>query len=332
MSARQTVLATAAEIAAALSRHDNILVAAHASPDGDAIGATAATGWLLQSLGKRFALYNASGLPASYAWVKLPQPLISSLEGLPFMPELLVALDCGDAQRLGPELAHLLGTLPSINLDHHLGNPHFGSLGNWVAPDMAATGQLVAEVARAAGVPLADGLAEGVCLSLVSDTGSFAFGNTSAAAFRMMAELADGGLDFGGLRQRMDTQWSLARSCLWSRLLGKIESRHGGHLLLCVIRREDMDTCASAVDDLDGFVELLRRHRNAKLAVTLREDTPDRCKLSLRSYGRVDARALALRFGGGGHQHAAGATMYEPVDSAVEKVVALARDILDYDG
>ena len=319
--------ARAAAIAEMLRGRDNILVAAHAGPDGDAIGATAAAGWLLHGLGKRFALYNMSGLPASYAWVRLPQPLLSSLGELPFTPELIVALDCGDAHRLGPELARLLASLPSINLDHHLENPHFGSLGNWVDPDMAATGQMVADVARAAGLPLSGGLAEGLCLSLVSDTGSFAFGNTSAAVFRLMAELLDRGLDFAGLREHMDTQWSLARSALWGRLLGKVESRCGGRLILCLIRREDMETCGAASDDLEGFVELLRRHRGSTLAATLREEAPDRCKLSARSYGGGEARALAVRFGGGGHKNAAAATIHEPVDRALEKVLAAARDM-----
>jgi len=319
--------AKAAEIAAMLRERDNILVAAHAGPDGDAIGATAAAGWLLHGLGKRFALYNMSGLPASYAWVRLPQPLLSSLEELSFAPELLVALDCGEAQRLGPDLARLLETLPSINLDHHLENPHFGSQGNWVDPDMAATGQMVAEVARAAGLPLSGGLAEGLCLSLVSDTGSFAFGNTSAGVFRLMAELLDKGLDFAGLREQMDTQWSLARSALWGRLLGKVESRFDGRLILCAVRREDMDACGAATDDLEGFVELLRRHRGSKLAATIREEAPDRCKLSARSYGGGEARALAVRFGGGGHKNAAAATLHEPMDGALEKVIAAARDM-----
>jgi phosphoesterase RecJ-like protein len=322
----------AAKIATVLRESDNILVAAHAGPDGDAIGATAAMGWLLQCLGRRFALYNMSGMPTSCAWLRMPQPLISSLEALPFTPKLLVALDCGDAHRLGPEPARLLETLPSINLDHHLDNPHFGSQENWVDPDMASTGQMVAEVACAAGVPLSGGLAEGVCFSLVSDTGSFAFGNTNAAVFRLMAELLDGGLDFAGLRERMDTQWSLARSFVWGRLLGKVESRRDGRLLLCVVRREDMEACGTASEDLEGFVELLRRHRGTRLAVMLREDAPERCKLSLRSFGEVDARALALRFGGGGHKNAAGATMHEPVDSALEKVIAAAGGILGHDG
>jgi len=321
----------ARKIAELLRERDNILVAAHADPDGDAIGATAAMGWLLQGLGKRFALYNASGVPASYAWVRMPQPLLTSVNAVPFTPDLLVTLDCGDMHRLGPE-AHVLAHLPAIHLDHHPGNPHCGLPGSWADPDMAATGQLVAEVARAAGLPLSGGLAEGVCLSLVADTGSFAFGNTSAAVFRLMTDLLDNGLEFADLREEMDSQWSLAKSALWGRLLSKVESRYGGRLIMCVIRQEDLDACGASSGDLEGFVELLRRHRGTKLALTLRESAPDRCKLSMRSGGAVDARELAARFGGGGHQKAAAATLHASVDSALENVIAAVRDILDQDG
>jgi phosphoesterase RecJ-like protein len=331
MSEQRNIDERAAGIAAILGQSDNILVAAHADPDGDAIGATAAMGWLLQALGKRFALYNASGLPPGYSWVRQPQPLVSSWDTLPFAPELLVTLDCGELHRLGPE-ARLLETLPAVHLDHHQGNPYRGTQGNWVDPDMSSTGQMVAEVARAAKLPLSGGLAEGVCLALVSDTGSFSFGNTSAAVFRLMAELLDEGLKFAELREQMDAQWSLAKSSLWGRLLGKVESRCGGRLMLSVILRGDLAACGATSEDLDGFVELLRRHRGVKIAATLREDAPASCKLSLRSFGAVDVRALALRFGGGGHKNAAAAKIGEAVEDALEKVVAAARDILDRDG
>jgi len=322
----------AAGIAAVLRERDKILVAAHEDPDGDAIGATAAMGWLLQALGKCFALYNASGLPPNYAWVRLPQPLLSSLEAVPFTPELLVVLDCGEMRRLGPE-ARLLEKLPALHLDHHQGNPYCGVPGgHWVDPRMAAVGQMVAEVTRAANLPLSGGLAEGVCLALVSDTGSFSFGNTNAAVFRLMADLLDEGLEFTKLRERMDAQWNLARSTLWGRLLGRVESLCGGRLTLCVIRQEDITACGALASDLEGFVEFLRRQKDTKIAATLREDEPTRCKLSLRSFGAVDVRTLALRFGGGGHRNAAGAKIAAPVDEVLEKVIAAAREILDHDG
>jgi len=327
----RTTQEKAAGIAAKLQSCDNFLVAAHADPDGDAIGSTSAMGHLLQALGKRFALYNASGMPSGYAWVGMPQPLLSSLDAVPFAPDLLVTLDCGDMGRLGPE-ARRLEKLPAVHLDHHLGNPHANLPDSWVDPDMAATGHMVAETARAAGLPLTGGLAEGVALALTFDTGSFAFGNTSAAVFRLMAELLDAGLDFAMLREHMGSQWSLAKSALWGRLISKAELLRDGRLMLCVIRLEDLAACGSTSEDLEGFVEHLRRHRHVRLAVTLREDAPARCRLNLRSFGALNVRALALRFGGGGHKNAAGATIYEPVDAVLEKVIAAALELVESDG
>jgi phosphoesterase RecJ-like protein len=288
-------------------------------------------GWLRHGLGKTFALYNASELPACYAWIRLPQVWRTSLERLPFKPELLIALDCGNAARLGAELAPLSALLPSVNVDHHPDNSRFGSLENWVEQDFAATGQLVAETARAAGLPLSGGLAEAVYLALVSDTGSFAFGNISARVFRLAAELADNGLDAARVRERMEHQWTLAKSRLWSILLGRLETRLEGRLLFVVARRRDMAECGASSEDLEGFAELLRRHKGVRIACLVREDAPDRCKLSLRSSGGTDVRALAARFGGGGHTNAAGAVLNENAQGSCVTLVEAAREALDAD-
>jgi phosphoesterase RecJ-like protein len=325
------ICGAAARIAAVLRMNDNILVAAHASPDGDAVGATVAMGWLLRGLGKRFALYNASELPACHAWLRLPQAWLTSLKHLPFKPELLVALDCGNAARLGAELASLLPLLPSVNLDHHPDNSCFGSLENWVEQGFAATGQLVAETARAAGLPLSDGLAEAVYLALVSDTGSFAFGNTSARVFRLAAELVDNGLDAARVREQTENQWTLAKSRLWSMLLGRLELHLEGRLAFVVARRRDMAACNAFAEDLEGFAELLRRHKGVHIACLVREDARDRCKLSLRSSGGTDVRALAARFGGGGHTNAAGAVLHKNVKDSCAGLMEAAREALDAD-
>ncbi len=319
----------AAQVAALLRKRDNFLVAAHASPDGDAVGATVAVGRLLERLGKRFALYNASPLPVRYAWLALPGPWHTELDRLPFTPETAIILDCGDAARTGPELARLLTKLPSINLDHHLGNPLFGTLANWVEPEFAATGQLAAEVARAAGVRMDGELAAALCLALVADTGSFSFANTTGNVFRLMAELADNGLRVDEVRDHMDKQWTLHKSRLWGALFARLELRLEGRLLLVPVRKRDFEEFGASPEDLEGFVEFLRRHKGVEIAALLREDAPDRCKLSLRSSGDLDIRALALRFGGGGHKNAAGATLLETPEQALQSVERAARELLD---
>ena len=163
------IIQPAEEMAAIIQQFDNIVIVAHGSPDGNAIGAM---GSLVKALGKRFVLYNATGIPDYLEWVPLPGKLVTKPSAIPFKPGLIIVLDCGDAWRMGKELLAVFPEYPSVNIDHHLGNPMFASLGNWVDPGMAATGQMVAAVADAAGVPLTGELAQCVYLSLVSDTGS----------------------------------------------------------------------------------------------------------------------------------------------------------------
>ena len=323
--------AEAAEMASILQRHDNLVIAAHGSPDGDAIGATGAMAHLARALGKRFAIYNATGVPDYLQWVPLPGDVITTPGDLPFKPGLVVVLDCGDLWRIGRELSAVFANYPSINIDHHLSNPNFASLANWVDPGMAATGQMVAAVADAAGVPLEGDLAACVYLSLVSDTGSFTHGNTSAAVFRLAARLVEAGLNAPAIRERLDNQWSLAKSRLWGRLLQTLTLEHDGKTALCSVTLAEIKAGGAVREDLEGFAEQMRRIKGVRVAALVREDAADRCKLSLRSAGRDDVRAVAARFGGGGHLNAAGATIDMPMSGVVRQTLDAIREVTFHD-
>ena len=327
MNEMDDIQTQAARIEELLRAHDDILVAAHASPDGDAVGATIAMGLLLRALGKRFALYNASGLPERYRGLSTPPAFYASRAALPFRPKLVVTVDCGDPARLGPELAAALPALPSVNLDHHPDNPHYGSLANWVEPSFAAAGQLVAEIASVAGVALTGELAEALYFSLLSDTGAFAYDNTTAREFRLAAELVDNGLSPARARELLNAPWSLRKSRLWGFLFSGLTPYFDGRLLLATVRLEDFAAFGASSEDLEGLVECLRRHEGVLVAAVLHEEIPGFCKLSLRSFGSTDVRAAAARLGGGGHMHAAGATLHEPLEKALPRVLEAAGEI-----
>lgn len=320
--------ATTAEVLETLRRNDHILVAAHGNPDGDAMGATSAMGWLLHAMGKQFALYNATGMPRHLEWLNLPVPLHTRLDALPFHPSLIVALDSGDPWRLGRELALVFAGYPSLNLDHHLGNPNYASLGNLVDPDMAAAGQIVATLADAAGIPLTGGLAEGVYLSLIADTGSFSFSNTSPEVFELTARMVRLGLDVEDLRSKYDSQWTLAKANLWGHLLQSIRLEDEGRIALVEVHLHDFAKTGAAQCDLEQFVELMRCIVGVRVALLVREDAPDTIKISLRSRGTDDVRSVAAIFGGGGHLHAAGATIDMPREQLVPLLLDHIRNVL----
>lgn len=318
----------AGNIVRILLENQKFLVAAHGSPDGDAMGATGAMGHVLKAMGKEVILYNNTGMPKSLNFIPLGGVLLEHLRHLPFKPQVVLALDCGDAWRLGNELADALPKYQSINIDHHKGNPAYGTLYNWVDPAMAATGQMVAAVADAAGVPLTGDLAACVYVSLVADTGSFTHGNTSAAVLRLAARLLDSGLEAATLRDSMDNQWSLNKARLWGSLLQKLQMEKDGQVCVCQISLADLAAAGAAKDDLEGFVEQMRRLRGVRVAMTLREDNPKRCKVSLRSSGPDDVREIAASFGGGGHVNAAGAMLEMNLEKALVQCLHKLDDVL----
>ncbi len=322
---KRTVMEKAAELAAIIQSHNNIVIVAHGSPDGDAIGATGAMAHLLKTIGKRFIIYNSTGIPEYLHWVPLPSRVITSPAEFPFKPGLIVVLDCGDAWRIGRELSAIFADYPSVNIDHHMSNPHFASLANWVDPHMAATGQMVAAVADAAGVPLSGDLAVCIYLSLVSDTGSFSHGNTSAAVFNLAARLVAEGLDAAAVRKQMDNQWTLAKMRLWGRLFQETSLEHEGKTALCAVQLAEITATGAVREDLEGFAEQMRRVKGVRVAVLVRADTANQCKLSLRSDGQDDVRTVAALFGGGGHLNAAGATINMPMKKVIEQTLEAVR-------
>ncbi|MEG2173459.1 MAG: bifunctional oligoribonuclease/PAP phosphatase NrnA, partial [Desulfovibrionaceae bacterium] len=305
-----------------LAQHDRFLIAAHANPDGDALGACSAMGYILQSMGKKFTIYNESALPASFDWLPLPCPLCHDVNQLPFTPELAIILDCGDMHRVGSALSAQLPALASINIDHHMATPAYGNLYNWIDPSMAATGQMVAHIATAAGIPLTGPLAENIFVAIVTDTGSFSHSNTSAAVFRLAAEMLENGLDIATLRENMENRLNLSGLRLQGELLLRFSLYNEGRAALVCVTQEDLHKHHASKEDIEGIINRLRQVRGVLIAAVLREDGPAQCKLSLRSSGSINVRSIAATMGGGGHRNASGASIAHPLEDACALTLA----------
>ena len=79
---------------------------------------------------------------------------------------------------------------------------------------------------------------------------------------------------------------------------------------------------------LEGFAAWLRRLKGVRVGVFIRDDGPGRSKVSLRSMGDVDVRAVAASFGGGGHKAAAGAEVGLPPRETAATVLDALKDLV----
>ncbi len=79
----------------------------------------------------------------------------------------------------------------------------------------------------------------------------------------------------------------------------------------------------------EGIIDTLNSIAGLELAILFKEVQSDLTKISVRSRGAVDAAAMCALFGGGGHIRAAGAEIGQPMDEAVKRVLATAKEAIN---
>jgi phosphoesterase RecJ-like protein len=84
----------------------------------------------------------------------------------------------------------------------------------------------------------------------------------------------------------------------------------------------------ATMEDAEGLVDFLLTTREARAAIVLKEDVVGETKVSMRTVPGVDATRIVGRFGGGGHERAAGCTILAPPEDAAELLLPLVFDEL----
>lgn len=311
-----------------IKRLNHILLAAHVNLDGDALGSLCAMGYILKSFNKDCVIYSCTGLPDYLSFMPLPCPVFEDLNNLPFRPEGAIYLDCSEAGRLGKALASIYNEWPSVNIDHHLGDGGIGSLANYIYSKAAATAQLVAYIGMSLDVPLKEPLAECIALGLITDTGGFCHGNTTAAVLELCATLLRNGCDLPYLREKLYNNWSIGKLRLWGSLFTKVRFFAHKEAALCSVSIGEMEEHHCSSEDLEGLAERLRSVKSVKISGVIREEREGLCKFSLRSSGNIDVQVLAAKAGGGGHQNAAGGLLHLPLNEAAEILGQLIEEAL----
>lgn len=291
---------------------DNFLIVSHVSPDGDALGSMLAMGELLRALDKHVTLFNESGLPDRFTWLKPKWDIPRELPATE--PETVIVLDCGSPERAGSVIAPWLASKPVINIDHHLGNPMFGTL-NWVEQRASSVGEMIGMLARKLGMPLAGLLGEYVYLALVSDTGDFRFNNTRPETLEMAAEILRLGLLPGPFHEQMQSTGTLDQLRMRGTVIQQASLHAQGRITLIAFTRDIFERTGTGPEDTEGLVNTVLYVRGVQVAISLREEE-DRIKFSLRSKGSVNVQAVAARLGGGGHRNAAGGHLFMDMDQA----------------
>ena len=320
-------------IVALVKNVTHVVLAAHVHPDGDALGSLFGFADILESQGKKVFRYLDA--PVSHLYNFLPTIDLANTDldaAIQFAEQaqaagnsvVAVALDCGDAERLGESKEKLLTISPFIVIDHHRGHRDFGDH-LWLESGCSSTGEMVYELALAIGATVSVDAAFCLYVAMVTDTGSFRYESTSPRTMRIAADLLEIGVRPDEVAEKVYDNYTLARLRLMELVLATLVVHADERIALISVNETMFEQSGASSDDVEGFINYPRSLSSVQVAGFIKETKKGSVSVSLRAKGEVDVAAVAAGFGGGGHKNAAG---FRFSDKSVADVQTLVLDAL----
>jgi phosphoesterase RecJ-like protein len=326
MSSPRTETQTPEHVAVvdAIRSNDRFLVTTHENPDGDALGSILAMKLALEQLGKEGFLYLSGEipLPSEYGFMDLSE--LSRTLPDDAAERVVLALDCANVRRLGPDPGLVERAPLVVDIDHHHDNSRFGQV-NLIVPDASSTGEILYDLIEDLGVELTPEIAEALYIAVVTDTGRFQYTNTTPKALRMAARLVEAGADVHQVFQDVYENVAFAKLKLLARALESAKVYEGGRVIVADLARGDFAAAGAEEPFAEGIIDFLRAVEGAQVVALIREpptqNGPTR-RVSLRTRGEgIDVSAIARKSGGGGHRQAAGFSS----EASTEEIVDFIR-------
>jgi phosphoesterase RecJ-like protein len=315
---------TPEDLLSRLRQSGRLLVTSHASPDGDAIGSQLGIARLLRRMGKGVTVWDRDAIPTIYRALPAADRVHVGEEpprGFPQDFDTLVVLECPSLDRSGLE-DQLHGTMPILNIDHHLGNQHYGAV-NWVDVSAPAVGEMVMRLANDLKVEIDAEIAACLYLALVADTGGFRHSNTTPRAFEAAAHLVGRGASPERTSQWLFESRPAATLRLLAEMLATLELDASGRVASAVLTPEMYARAGASHSDAEGLVDYPRSIAGVAAVALLRALGEGKVKVSLRGRGDgVDVERIARRRGGGGHRAAAGFEAIADLAALRQEIVA----------
>jgi phosphoesterase RecJ-like protein len=310
MMMTMTDTAAIQRIVDAIRARRTFVLASHSRPDGDSIGSQLAMAYALRDLGKQVRIVNRDLAPGPL--LAFPGVLdIEIAEEVSGDFDAAIIMECGDLARTG---VAGLDRYFVINIDHHPGNAEYGAI-NWFDASAAACGEMVFELIKALGVSTSIDIGTHIYLAILTDTGSFHYGNMTPRMFDMCRQVIEAGVDPVAVARSVYDSNNMGRLKLFGSVLSAMQIDASGRIAIVYLDHEMARAAGGTYEDTEGLINLPLTVKEIQAVVFFKQVEGDEYRVSMRSKGDIDIGAVAKEFGGGGHKNAAGCTVEGAIDA-----------------
>lgn len=307
------------ELMEMLRRARHVHIGTHINPDGDALGSALAFSMALDQLGVSHEILCNNPAPTYLQFLPQVERIKQTYDR---EPDLAVALDLEDLDRLG-RVKETFQTAPLlVIIDHHIPHQRVGDL-RIIDQEAPATCAILCDLFFDTTVDVTSEMADCLLTGLLTDTGSFRFPNTTPHCLHLGARLLEKGARLAKISEEVYLTKAEAAVRLLGEAIHRIRMSQDKRIGWAILPAKLYDDLNAKDEHTEGIVNEILSISTVQAAALVKETRPGRYKASLRSRGDVDVAAVAQSLGGGGHKNAAGLTL-EGSESEVERTIVQA--------
>jgi phosphoesterase RecJ-like protein len=307
----------------------NIVITAHKSPDGDAIGSIVALKEVLSNMGIDSKMMVPDEFPDFLKWlpsaghVMVAENNEALAQKTLLEADIIFVLDYNAPHRAGKIGEHIASSKAiKVMIDHHQQPEDFAKY-TFSDVTSCSTAQLIYEFAEAMGQEsqLSYEACQAIYLGIMTDSGSFRFKSVKPVTHRIVANLLELGLDQDEIHRAVYDNNTLSRLQLRGFAISeRLEMVDELKTAIIYLTQADLKKYNAGKGDTEGLVNMALSINGVEIAFFLREQEKE-IRISMRSTGDFSVNELSrAHFEGGGHTNAAGGISYLSMDDTILKI------------
>lgn len=303
----------AKEIFKLIKKYDVITIHGHVNPDCDCYGSSLGLREILRDNFPNKKIYSLGyGTDALY-------PMLGHYDEVDdeiVKQSLAIIVDCSETPRIMDQRISTARQI--IKIDHHIESTPFIGI-KWVDTDSIACAQMIVEFAEAFHLKISQRAANLLYLGICTDSGRFRYAPTNSKTHRIIADLYDIGIDPQAMFKVL--YQSDANYVKYQALLVSKFKMTEHHVIYCFADVPDYEQFGLKYEQVSKNVNVIGNIIGCPVWTLFTRSPEGTIRIEFRSHD-YNVQKVAVKYGGGGHEHAAGARLDNQKDfSLAMKVV-----------
>ena len=308
------------KIIALIEKYDKIIIHRHQKPDGDALGSQLGLLGIIRDNYPEKQVYAVGDMTPRYAF--MAESPMDEIDDSTYEGALAIILDTSAKELISD--SRYTSAAATARLDHHLFVEKIADEEVTDSSFESCCG-LVAAMAMEAGLSVSAASAKALYTGMITDSGRFRYSSTTANTFRVAAFLIDKGFDTADIYRNLysDELFFIQLRAKFVLRINVTPDRVG---YIYTTKEEAAEYGADSFTLSRGMVNVMSEVKGIDSWVNFTEtESGVLCEIRSSLY---NINPIAVKYGGGGHQMASGATLKnrEEAMSLLEDLNALGRE------